>query len=167
VNCKLLWLLDYVTVACEWCCEAYLPTCLNDWANNRSIYMNIDHRRSRLDSSIIILKWCFCAFSDGLELFRQYLRSEYSEENLEFWIACEEYRTMRDERQLIPQAQKIFTDFVAIQAPREVSWFLIWNGTIRFSNPSYNVFNLLLVNNNHAVLFGWLVAGSSLCAIVL
>jgi regulator of G-protein signaling 3 len=60
-------------------------------------------------------------FLGGLELFRQFLRSEYSEENLEFWIACEEYRTMRDERQLVPQAQKIFTDFVAIQAPREVS----------------------------------------------
>lgn len=57
----------------------------------------------------------------GLELFREFLRSEYSEENLEFWIACEEYRTMRDERQVVPQAQKIFTDFVAIQAPREIN----------------------------------------------
>lgn len=58
---------------------------------------------------------------NGLELFRQYLRSEYSEENLEFWIACEDYRTMHDERQLVAQAQKIFTDFVAIQAPREIN----------------------------------------------
>jgi Regulator of G protein signaling domain len=66
---------------------------------------------------------CLCSLG-GLELFRQFLRSEYSEENLEFWIACEEYRTMRDERQLVPQAQKIFTDFVAIQAPREVRYIL-------------------------------------------
>ena len=69
----------------------------------------------------LILKKDVQHFIGGLELFREYLRSEYSEENLEFWIACEEYRTMPDERQLIPQAQKIFTDFVAIQAPREVN----------------------------------------------
>jgi len=56
-------------------------------------------------------------------LFRDFLRSEYSDENLEFWIACEEYRTLKDDR-LVAQAQKIFTDFVAIQAPREVRYTL-------------------------------------------
>jgi len=56
----------------------------------------------------------------GLDLFRDFLRSEYSDENLEFWIACEEYRTLRDDK-VVAQAQKIFTDFVAIQAPREIN----------------------------------------------
>jgi len=60
-----------------------------------------------------------CECSGGLALFRDFLRSEYSDENLEFWIACEEYRTLKDDR-LVAQAQKIFADFVAIQAPREV-----------------------------------------------
>jgi hypothetical protein len=31
-------------------------------------------------------------FLDGLELFKGFLKSEFSEENLEFWIACEEFR---------------------------------------------------------------------------
>ena len=61
----------------------------------------------------------FCKCLGGLSLFRDFLRSEYSDENLEFWIACEEYRTLKDDR-LVAQAQKIFADFVAIQAPREV-----------------------------------------------
>lgn len=62
-------------------------------------------------------------------MFRDFLRSEYSDENLEFWIACEEYRMLKDDR-LVVQAQKIFADFVAIQAPREVSclyWKLFCN----------------------------------------
>ena len=58
--------------------------------------------------------------SAGFELFREFLRTEFSEENLEFWVACEEYKTIGPDK-LDAQAQKIFTDFVAIQAPREVS----------------------------------------------
>ena len=32
----------------------------------------------------------------GLELFREFLRIEFSEENLEFWLACERYRLLFD-----------------------------------------------------------------------
>lgn len=52
-------------------------------------------------------------------MFRDFLRSEFSDENLEFWIACEEYKNLKAAK--IPeQAQKMYTDFVAVQAPREV-----------------------------------------------
>lgn len=57
---------------------------------------------------------------DGLKLFREFLASEFSDENLEFWIACEEFKGVESSK-LIAQAQKIYTDFIAIQAPREVS----------------------------------------------
>lgn len=56
----------------------------------------------------------------GLEMFRDFLRSEFSDENLEFWIACEEYKNLKAAK--IPeQAQKMYTDFVAVQAPREIN----------------------------------------------
>ncbi len=58
-------------------------------------------------------------FSGGLEMFRHFLRTEFSDENLEFWILCQEYRTLKSSKQ-IAQANRIFTDFVAIQAAREV-----------------------------------------------
>ena len=58
--------------------------------------------------------------ADGLELFRDFLRTEFSEENIEFWIACEEYKSCKSNK-LDAQAQKIFSDFVAVQAPHEVS----------------------------------------------
>ncbi|ESO11517.1 hypothetical protein HELRODRAFT_71510, partial [Helobdella robusta] len=56
----------------------------------------------------------------GLDLFREYLRLEFSEENLEFWIACEQYKTCPT-HELAQQSQQIFADYVAIQAPREIN----------------------------------------------
>nr|KAG5693410.1 hypothetical protein BaRGS_009883 [Batillaria attramentaria] len=56
----------------------------------------------------------------GLELFRGFLRSEFSDENLEFWIACEDFKSVKSSK--VPAvAQKIYTDFVAAQAPREIN----------------------------------------------
>ncbi|XP_033729065.1 uncharacterized protein LOC117318148 isoform X2 [Pecten maximus] len=56
----------------------------------------------------------------GVELFKGFLRSEFSEENLEFWIACQDYKNCKDSK-LMVQAQKIYSDFVAFQAPKEVN----------------------------------------------
>jgi len=56
----------------------------------------------------------------GLDLFREFLRTEFSEENIEFWISCEEYKTIKSNK-LTARAQQIYTDFVAIQAPREIN----------------------------------------------
>ncbi|XP_025111776.1 uncharacterized protein LOC112574751 isoform X3 [Pomacea canaliculata] len=56
----------------------------------------------------------------GLELFRGFLRSEFSDENLEFWIACEEFKLAKPSK-ISAMAQKIYTDFVAPQAPREIN----------------------------------------------
>lgn len=61
----------------------------------------------------------FSDFADGLMSFRNFLCSEYSEENIEFWIACEEYKALKS-RQFAPRAQKIYSDFVTVHAPKEV-----------------------------------------------
>ncbi|XP_048779106.1 uncharacterized protein LOC125682519 isoform X3 [Ostrea edulis] len=57
----------------------------------------------------------------GLELFRGFLRSEFSEENLEFWIACQEYKQCEDSQMLPTQSQKIYGEFVAVLAPKEIN----------------------------------------------
>ena len=59
-------------------------------------------------------------FSEGLDLFREFLRTEFSEENIEFWIACEDYKNVHSNK-LNNEAQRIYTDFIAVQAPHEVS----------------------------------------------
>ncbi|KAL3320461.1 Regulator of G-protein signaling 3 [Cichlidogyrus casuarinus] len=63
---------------------------------------------------------CVC-FADGLVLFKDFLSTEFSDENIEFWIACEEYRTITQPRKMVLRAQKIFQEYVAVQAHREVN----------------------------------------------
>ncbi len=63
----------------------------------------------------------FARFSDGIALFRGFLKTEFSDENIEFWIECEDYKFISKELKREAKAKKIYSDFVAIGAPREVN----------------------------------------------
>ncbi|XP_048870737.1 regulator of G-protein signaling 5 [Brienomyrus brachyistius] len=56
----------------------------------------------------------------GLQAFQWFLRSEFSEENLEFWLACEDYRRS-EESQLGTKAQCIYSRFINSEALQEVN----------------------------------------------
>jgi hypothetical protein len=58
-------------------------------------------------------------FVDGQALFRAFLRTEFSEENLEFWLACDEFRSCKEPKRSA-KAKKIYMDFIAIGAPKQV-----------------------------------------------
>ncbi|XP_035516688.1 regulator of G-protein signaling 21 isoform X1 [Morone saxatilis] len=53
----------------------------------------------------------------GLQAFRGFLRSEFSEENLKFWLACEEYRVSPSKT----KAGSIYSQFINPDAPQEVN----------------------------------------------
>ncbi|KAJ0065605.1 hypothetical protein NL108_013634 [Boleophthalmus pectinirostris] len=53
--------------------------------------------------------------------FRSFLQSEYSEENLDFWLACEDFRTISSEEELQRRAQQIYQEFLLTTAKREVN----------------------------------------------
>ncbi|MEQ2269394.1 hypothetical protein XENORESO_003968 [Xenotaenia resolanae] len=57
---------------------------------------------------------------NGLCLFRAFLVSEYSEENIAFYLACEDYRTSKPSK-LATKAKKIYEEFIDSDAPREVN----------------------------------------------
>nr|XP_013809706.1 PREDICTED: LOW QUALITY PROTEIN: regulator of G-protein signaling 8-like [Apteryx mantelli mantelli] len=57
----------------------------------------------------------------GLAAFRAFLKTEFSEENLEFWLACEDFKKTRSATKLASKAQRIFEEFIDVQAPREVN----------------------------------------------
>ncbi|XP_077133979.1 regulator of G-protein signaling 8 isoform X3 [Ranitomeya variabilis] len=57
----------------------------------------------------------------GRSAFRAFLQTEFSEENLEFWIACEDFRKTRSVNKLSAKAHHIFQEFIDVQAPREVN----------------------------------------------
>lgn len=56
----------------------------------------------------------------GLAAFRAFLKSEYSEENIDFWISCEEYKEIKSPSKLSPKARKIYEEFISVQATKEV-----------------------------------------------
>lgn len=58
--------------------------------------------------------------ADGLCAFRAFLVSEHSEENLVFYLACEDYRNTKTSSKLCFKAKKIYEEFVDTDAQREV-----------------------------------------------
>ncbi|XP_046307223.1 regulator of G-protein signaling 3 isoform X1 [Marmota monax] len=57
----------------------------------------------------------------GLIVFQAFLRTEFSEENLEFWLACEDFKKVKSQSKMTAKAKKIFAEFIAIQACKEVN----------------------------------------------
>lgn len=54
-------------------------------------------------------------------MFQAFLRTEFSEENLEFWLACEDFKKVKSQSKMAAKAKKIFAKFIAIQACKEVN----------------------------------------------
>ncbi|KAF6075707.1 regulator of G protein signaling 5 [Phyllostomus discolor] len=57
----------------------------------------------------------------GLASFQSFLKSEFSEENLEFWMACEDFKKTRSPDQIAEKAKKIYEEFIRTEAPKEVN----------------------------------------------
>ncbi len=70
---------------------------------------------------LLLFLYLLCSPSDGLAAFRAFLRTEFSEENLEFWLACEEYKKIKSQSKMASKAKKIFAEYIAIQSCKEVS----------------------------------------------
>uniref|UniRef100_A0A8C6TBG4 RGS domain-containing protein n=1 Tax=Neogobius melanostomus TaxID=47308 RepID=A0A8C6TBG4_9GOBI len=63
---------------------------------------------------------CLVVVAVGRAVFSTYLRSEFSEENLKFWEACEEYKRSPPS-QLQSRAKQIYQRFIEADAPNEVN----------------------------------------------
>ncbi|XP_034533993.1 regulator of G-protein signaling 5-like [Notolabrus celidotus] len=59
--------------------------------------------------------------SYGLNSFRSFLQSEFSEENIEFWMACEDFKKTKNPMKMSTKAKKIYEDFIQSEGPREVN----------------------------------------------
>ncbi|XP_055059922.1 regulator of G-protein signaling 21 isoform X1 [Misgurnus anguillicaudatus] len=79
----------------------------------------------------------------GQLAFQEFLKSEYSEENILFWLACEEYKKITSVPEMISMANQIYTEFVQTDSPRQVN---IDSGTRsnitnNISEPNLNSFD--------------------------
>ncbi|CAL8297163.1 unnamed protein product [Lota lota] len=61
------------------------------------------------------------ASREGVSVFGAFLRSEFSEENLQFYLACEQYQHSSNNFSLQRRAKDICTTYIQPGAPREVN----------------------------------------------
>lgn len=56
----------------------------------------------------------------GCNLFREFLKGEFSEENIDFWLSVMEFKSSNTEQEIAERAQHIYHEFVAVQSRKEV-----------------------------------------------
>ncbi|KAM7401057.1 hypothetical protein PAMA_005315 [Pampus argenteus] len=56
----------------------------------------------------------------GIKIFQAFLKSEFSDENIEFWLVCEDYKKIKSSFRMTSRAKKIFKHYIQAGAPREV-----------------------------------------------
>ncbi|XP_022252964.1 regulator of G-protein signaling 17-like [Limulus polyphemus] len=59
--------------------------------------------------------------SAGRKVFKDFLKCEYSEENILFWLACEDLKRESNPEVVEEKARLIYEDFISILSPKEVS----------------------------------------------
>ncbi|XP_071342434.1 regulator of G-protein signaling 2 [Trachinotus anak] len=57
----------------------------------------------------------------GKAVFCMFLKSEFCEENIEFWTACEDFRTLASHKELASKANSIYEEFIKNEAPKEIN----------------------------------------------
>uniref|UniRef100_K7FRD9 RGS domain-containing protein n=1 Tax=Pelodiscus sinensis TaxID=13735 RepID=K7FRD9_PELSI len=64
---------------------------------------------------------CVLVSPAGRSVFMEFLRTEHSDENMAFWLACEDLKREQSQEQVCEKAKKIYLDYISILSPKEVS----------------------------------------------
>ncbi|XP_042290712.1 regulator of G-protein signaling 8 [Thunnus albacares] len=89
-------------------------------------WSQVGHNKRRKISREELEKWAeslntLLASQTGVSVFGAFLRSEFSEENLQFYLACEQYRHSSNNFSLQRRAKDICATYIQPGAPREVN----------------------------------------------
>nr|XP_033818110.1 regulator of G-protein signaling 1 [Geotrypetes seraphini] len=57
----------------------------------------------------------------GQAAFNEFLKSEFSEENIEFWLACEDFKKTKSSDKLPSKAEMIYQQFVHPDAAKQIN----------------------------------------------
>lgn len=63
----------------------------------------------------------FLSEKSGQTAFWEYLKSEFCEETLDFWLACEEFKTCDSPEERVQRAESIYKEFIRDDAPKQVN----------------------------------------------
>ncbi|XP_062409843.1 regulator of G-protein signaling 21-like [Sardina pilchardus] len=58
---------------------------------------------------------------NGQMAFKAFLKSEFCEENLEFWLACEEFKCLKTKEILASTAVDIYEQFIKTDSPKQIN----------------------------------------------
>ncbi|XP_029950813.1 regulator of G-protein signaling 5-like [Salarias fasciatus] len=84
-------------------------------------HMAETHHKNRIqDAKIIQDLETLLSSKSAVQAFRCFLCSEFSEENLAFWLACEDYRVSPSALHKA-KASSIYSQFIVPEAPQEVN----------------------------------------------
>lgn len=53
--------------------------------------------------------------------FQAFLKSEFSDENIEFWLICQDYKKIKSSFRLSSRAKKIYKTYIEAEAPKEIN----------------------------------------------
>ncbi|XP_029023317.1 regulator of G-protein signaling 3 isoform X2 [Betta splendens] len=89
-------------------------------------WSQVGHSKKRRFSREELEKWAeslnaLLASHTAVSVFGAFLRSEFSEENLQFYLACEQYKQSSNNFSLQRRAKNICTTYIQPGAPREVN----------------------------------------------
>ncbi|KAK2921449.1 regulator of G-protein signaling 8 isoform X2 [Channa argus] len=89
-------------------------------------WSQVRHGKKRHISREELEKWAeslnaLLASQTAVSVFGEFLRSEFSEENLQFYLACEQYRHSSNNFSLQRRAKNICSTYIQPGAPREVN----------------------------------------------
>uniref|UniRef100_A0A4W6FN11 Regulator of G protein signaling 13a n=1 Tax=Lates calcarifer TaxID=8187 RepID=A0A4W6FN11_LATCA len=80
-----------------------------------------DFCRPNVSQSIHSPKDQFHSHYYGVKIFQAFLKSEFSDENIEFWLVCEDYKKIKSSFRMSSRAKKIFKRYIQAEAPREIN----------------------------------------------
>ncbi|MBN3307137.1 RGS21 protein, partial [Amia calva] len=89
----------------------------------------------------------------GQIAFREFLKTEYSEENILFWLACEEYKKIKSTPKMVSTANQIYTEYVQVEAPRQIN---IDCGTREYITQHISEPNINSFDNAQKIIYGLL-----------
>lgn len=89
----------------------------------------------------------------GRNVFREFLRTEYSEENMLFWLACEDLKKEINKNTIEEKARSIYEDYISILSPKEVAELSADSSISQTLNLSNTSVKLNIQSNTDTVLF--------------
>lgn len=109
-------------IFCRLCSEE-----MSQWSHSLDTLLasKCKFKASRVCQSALCLSTC-CplltppVFLDGMKIFQAFLKSEFSDENIEFWLVCEDYKKIKSSFKMSCRAKMIFKRYIQAEAVREV-----------------------------------------------